>query len=128
MKKHFSRALALLLALVMVLSAMPVLSFATEEGEEAVAISGLPGDQAYGVLFNVDNYVMGADISGSAPAKTVEVTTDGKKIKSLPNGTAIIRFVQSGTDYVFQIGSKYLALNSDEELVLVDELGTDDYA
>ena len=128
MKKHFLRALALLLALVMVLSAMPVLSFATEEGEEAVAISGLPGDQAYGVLFNVDNYVMGADISGSAPAKTVEVTTDGKKIKSLPNGTAIIRFVQSGTDYVFQIGSKYLALNSDEELVLVDELGTDDYA
>ena len=128
MKKHFSRALALLLALVMVLSAMPVLSFATEEGEEAIAIDGLPGDQAYGVLFNADNYVMGADVGGSAPAKSVEVTTDGRKIKSLPNGTAIIRFVKSGSDYVFQIGSKYLALNDAEELVLVDELGTNGYA
>ncbi|MBO4419818.1 MAG: S-layer homology domain-containing protein, partial [Oscillospiraceae bacterium] len=129
MKKHCTRALALLLALVMVLSAMPALSFATEEGESATVIDGLPGDQVYGVLFNVDNYVMGADISGGgAPAKSIEVTTDGRTIKSLPNGTAVIKFVKSGDDYIFQAGSQYVALNDNEELVYVDEIGTNDYA
>ncbi len=128
MKKHCTRTLALLLALVMVFSTLPVFGFATEVGESAAAVEGLPADQSYGVLFNVDNYVMGADVSGSAPAKSVEVTTDGKSIKSLPDGTAIIKFVKSGEDYIFQIGSQYLALNDAEELVLVDELGDNDYA
>ena len=71
MKQHFSKALALLLALVMVLSVFPAVSFATEEGESATVFDGLPADGAYGVIFNADGYLMGADVSGGgAPAES----------------------------------------------------------
>ena len=128
MKKHFSRALALLLALVMVLSAMPVLSFATEEREQAHLINGLPGDQAYGVIYNMDGYVMGFDLAdGKAPAKSVTVSTDGKTINGLPNGTAVFKFIKADSDseYYLTLGGKYLTCKdldsqTKEKLVLTD--------
>ena len=129
MKQHFSKALALLLALVMVLSVFPAVSFATEEGESATVFDGLPADGAYGVIFNADGYLMGADVSGGgAPAKTAAASEDGASIPSLPNGTAVVKFIKSGSDYILQLGSKYLALNDSEELILADEIGTNDYA
>ena len=128
MKKHFTRALALLLALVMVLSVMPVLSFATEEGEEAVLIDGMPGDQTYGVIYNANSFVMGFDLEdGKAPAKPVTLSTDENKISSLPNGTAIIQFIKadSDADYYLTVGGKYLTCKdlddkNKEKLVLTD--------
>ena len=129
MKKHFSKALALLLALVMVLSVFPVLSFATEEGETATLINGLPEDGAYGVIYNADGYLVGADVNGgSAPAKTATVSSDGASIPSLPNGTAVVKFVKTGSDYILQLGGQYLALNDSEELILTDEIGENGYA
>ncbi len=111
MKQHYTRAIALLLSLVMVLSAMPVLSFATEEGEGAALINGLPGDQTYGVLFHIDGYVVGADITGSAPAKAVQTSADGSTITSLPNGAAIFKFVQnSDGTYYLMVGNRYMAI------------------
>ena len=99
MKKHFTRALALLLSLVMVLSTLPVLSFATEEGEEAILIDGMPGDQAYGVIYNASGFVMGFDLdNGKAAAKSVTLSTDESKISSLPSGTAVIRFIKARAD------------------------------
>ncbi len=132
MKKHFSRALALLLALVMVFSTMPVLSFATEEGEEATLIDGMPGDQAYGVIYNAEGFVMGFDLdNGKAAAKSVTLSTDASKISSLPNGTAIIRFIKAGSDadYYLTIGGKYLTCKdlddkNKEKLVLTDTVET----
>ena len=115
MKKHYTRAIALVLTLVMVLSMMPVLSFATEEGETATLINGLPSDQSYGVLYYVDGYVFGADVDGGAPAKAVQTSADKTTINSLPNGTAVFKFIKNddGT-YYLMLGSKYMAI------VLVD--------
>ena len=129
MKQHFKKALALLLVLVMVLSVFPVMSFATEEGESATLINGLPADGAYGVIYNADGYLMGADVSGGgASTKTITLSADGNSIPSLPNGAAVVKFIKSGSDYIMQVGSKYLALNDSEELILADEIGTNDYA
>ena len=128
MKKHFSRALALLLALVMVISVLPVMALAVDEGDTASFVNGLPQDGSYGVLFNVEGYVMGSDLAdGKAPAKAV--TADNSGIESLPNGTAIIRFIKTGSDYYMTIGGKYLTVKdldaaNKEKLVLTDSIET----
>ena len=89
MKKRFSKALALLLALVMVLSVLPVMALAeVAENSPATFISGLPEDGSYGVIYNADGYVMGFDLdNGKAPAKKVTLTPNQGGIASLPNGT-----------------------------------------
>ncbi len=126
MSKHKTRALALLLALVMVLSALPVTAVAVDEGSAASFVNGLPADGSYGVLYNAEGYVMGADIAdGKAPAKAATATTDGKKIQSLPNGTAIVRFIRTGSDYYMTVGGKYMTVkdldaDNKEKLVLTD--------
>lgn len=129
MKKHFMRTLAMLLALVMVLSAIPT-SFATEEGEKATLIEGLPADGTYGVILSCgEGYsaVMGYDIvDGNAPPIGVTQTTDGKGIEGLPEGTAIVHFKKnSDGTYYFMLGSKYLVLkdidsSNKEKLVISD--------
>ena len=129
MKQHFTKALALLLVLVMVLSVFPVLGFATEEGESATLISSLPADGAYGVIYNADGYVMCFDLdNGKAPAKAVTLSADGGTIQSLPNGTAIIKFIQTGSDYYLTLGGKYLTVKDvgdlKEQLVLTDGIET----
>ncbi len=131
MKKRFSRALAMLLAVVMLFSVMPVMAANNvEEGAAATFINGLPEDGTFGVIYNVDNYVFGADVAdGSAPAKTANASTDGKTIPNLPNGTAIFKFVKTGSDYYLTIGGKYLTVkdldeNNKEKLVLTDEIET----
>ena len=127
MKKHLSKALALFLALVMVLSVFPVLGFATEEGESADVVNGLPEDQSYGVLFNIDGYVVGADVSdGSAPAKAATLNASGDKINALPNGAAVFKFLKlSDSDYYLTLGGKYLTIKdlddqNMEQLILSD--------
>ena len=131
MKKRFSRALAMLLAVVMLFTVMPVMAANNvEEGAAATFINGLPEDGTFGVIYNVDNYVFGADVAdGSAPAKTANASTDGKTIPNLPNGTAIFKFIKTGSDYYLTIGGKYLTVkdldeNNKEKLVLTDEIET----
>ena len=130
MKQHFTKALALLLALVMILTVFPAVSFATEEGESATLMNGLPADQSYGVIYNADGYVMCFDLdNGKAPAKAVSLSTDGGMIESLPNGTAVIKFIQTGSDYYLTLGGKYLTVkdlsdSEKEKLVLTDEIET----
>ena len=130
MKKHFSRALALLLALVMVISVLPVMALAVDEGSSAGFMSGLPADGSSGVIYNADGYVMGFDLDkGKAPAKSVSLTADGSGIASLPNGTAVVKFVKTGDDYYFVIGGKYLTVkdlddSNKEKLVLTESVET----
>ncbi len=131
MKKRFSRALAMLLAVVMLFSVMPVMAENNvEEGTAATFVNGLPEDGTYGVIFNAEGYVMGADLAdGKAPAKTATASTDGKTIPNLPNGTAVIKFIKTGSDYYMTIGGKYLTVkdldeNNKEQLVLTDEIET----
>ena len=133
MKKHFSRALATLLVLAMVLSMLPVMAFAAsvEPGDGAAFMNGLPGDGKFGVIYSCgENYshVFGYDINdGNAPALAVELTNDGEAIQDLPAGTAIFKFVKlddNGTYYLI-LGSKYLVCkdidsNNKEKLVLCD--------
>ena len=126
MKKHFSKALALLLALAMLLSVFPVMSFAVEEGEQARFLNGLPADGSYGVIYNVDGYVLGADLdNGKAPAKKAELSPDQSGIKALPNGAAVLKFIKTGSVYYLTIGGKYLTVkdldeNTKEKLVLTE--------
>ena len=130
MQKHFSKALALFLALVMILSVFPVVGLAVEEGAQADFISGLPEDGSYGVIYNADGYVMGFDLdNGKAPAKKVSLNADQSGIASLPNGTAVVKFIKTGSDYYLTIGGKYLTVkdlsDSDKEkLVLTDSVET----
>ena len=130
MKKHFTRALALLLALVMVISVLPVMALAVEENTPASFISGLPADGSYGVIYNADGYVMGFDLdNGKAPAKQAALSADGSGIAALPNGTAVVKFVKTGDDYYFVIGGKYLTVkdldaSNKEKLVLTDAVET----
>lgn len=129
MRKHFKRTLAMLLALVMILSAIPA-SFATEKGETATLIEGLPADGTYGIILSCgEGYsaAMGYDVvDGNAPAIGVTQTTDGKGIEGLPEGTAIVHFKEnSDGTYYFMLGSKYLVLkdidsNNKEKLVISD--------
>ena len=130
MKKHLSRTLALLLAVVMILSVLPAAVFATDKGEGASLMNGLPADGSYGVIYCCgEGYsnVMGYDITGgNAAVCAVELTEDGEAIKSLPNGTAIIKFVKnSDGTYYFMLGSQYLVIkdldsNNKEKLALCD--------
>ena len=53
MRKTLTKALALLLALAMVLSVLPVISLAVEEGDAVTFISGLPADDSYEFLYMV---------------------------------------------------------------------------
>ena len=131
MKQHLTKILALALALVMVLSVFPAVSFATEEGEAATLISGLPADGSYGVIYYcgaTPGMVMGYDLnSGTAPAKTVQLSPDGSAIPSLPNGAAVFKFIKNADDtYYLMLGDKYLAikLNSQNtsEIVLQDSI------
>ena len=129
MKNHLSRSLALLLVLAMILTMLPIMALATEIGEGASFMDGLPADGSYGTIYSCGegySYVIGYDIGeGNAPALAVEKTEDGEAVKALPDGTMIIKFVQTGSDYYFQVGSKYLVLkdidsNNKEKLVLCD--------
>lgn len=130
MKKHFPKALALFLALVMTLSVFPVMSLAVEEGAQARFLNGLPADGSYGVIYNVDGYVMGADLdNGKAPAKRAELSPDQSGIKALPNGAAVLKFIKTGSDYYLTIGGKYLTVkdldaNNKEKLVLTEAVET----
>ena len=130
MKKHLSRAIALVLSLVMILTVLPAAVFATDKGEGASVMNGLPANGSYGVIYCCgDGYsnVMGYDITGgNAAVCGVELTEDGEAIKSLPNGTAIIKFVKNtdGT-YYFMLGSQYLVIkdldsNNKEKLAICD--------
>ena len=111
MKKHFSRALALFLALVMVFSVLPVMALAVDEGSPASFISGLPEDGSYGVIYNANNFVMGYDLdNGKAAAKAVTLNAEGSGIAALPNGTAIVKFIKTGSDYYMTVGGKYLTV------------------
>ena len=130
MKKHFPKALALFLALVMTLSVFPVMSLAVEEGAQARFLNGLPADGSYGVIYNVDGYVMGADLdNGKAPAKRAELSPDQSGIKALPNGAAVLKFIKTGSDYYLTIGGKYLTVkdldaDNKEKLVLTEAVET----
>lgn len=130
MKKHFSRSIAMFLVMVMLLTVLPATVFGTEKGEGAALINGMPTDGTYGVIYSCgEGYsnVMGYDITGgNAAACAVTLTADGEAIQSLPDGTAIIKFIKNtdGT-YYFMLGSKYLVLkdidtNNKEKLVLSD--------
>ena len=114
MKKHLTRALAALLALIMVLSVLPLTLFATEIGEGATIETGLPADGSYGTIYSCGegySHVIGYDIGeGNAPALAVEATEDGEAINELPEGTMVIKFVKTGDDYYFQVGTQYLVL------------------
>ncbi len=125
MKKP-SRVLALVLVFEMVMSLLSVMSFGTEEGEQARQIEGLPSDGSYGVVCycgETPAAVLGADISdGVAPVRTVRLSPDGKTIAFLPAGAAVFRFIKNedGT-YYLKLGSAYLAIrcvNSRSEIVL----------
>ena len=128
MKKHLSRAIALLLAVVMILTVLPAAVFATEKGEGASVMNGLPADGSYGVIYCCgDGYsnVMSYDITGgNAGVNAVELTEDGEAIKSLPGGTGIIHFIKnSDGTYYFMLGPDYLVLkdldsNNKEKLAL----------
>ena len=129
MKKHFSRSLAALLVLAMILTMLPIMAFATEVGEGASFVNGLPADGSYGTIYSCGegySHVIGYDLGeGNAPAFAVDKTEDGEAVKSLPDGTMIIKFVKTGDDYYFQVGNKYLVLkdldsNNKEKLVLSD--------
>ena len=88
--KKPSRVLALVLVFEMVMSLLSVMSFGTEEGEQARQIEGLPSDGSYGVVCycgETPAAVLGADISdGAAPVRTVRLSPDGKTIAFLPAG------------------------------------------
>ena len=129
MKKHLTRAFAALLVLAMVLTMLPAMAFATEPGEGASFFNGLPTDGSYGTIYSCGegySYVIGYDIGeGNAPALAVEKTEDGEAIKALPDGAMVIKFVQTGDDWYFQVGNKYLVLkdidaSNKEKLVLSD--------
>ena len=93
MRKHFPRALALLLTLAMLLSLLPVSVFAANvsPGDGAAFFEGMPGDGSYGVIYSCgEGYscVMGYDITnGDAAVLPVELTGDKLAIQSLPEGT-----------------------------------------
>ncbi len=127
MRKHFSRALAALLVLAMVLTMLPATALAVESGDSATFINGLPADGSYGVLYNIDGYVMGFDLAdGKAPAKAA--TADNSGIKSLPDGTAVVKFIKTGSDYFLTLGGKYLTVkdigSAKEQMVLTDQVET----
>ena len=135
MKKHYPRILALLLAFVMVFSLLPVTALAAsvDAGSEAAFFSGLPGDSKYGVIYSCGegySHVFGYDINdGNAPSLEVALTSDGKAIAELPNGTAVFKFVKlddNGT-YYLTAGGKYLVIkdidaNNKEKLVFTDSV------
>lgn len=124
MKKRFTRTLAMLLVLVMVFSVLPLSVFAAdvEEGSAATLITTAPADGSYGVIFNPGTdgktgYVMGFDISdGNCASKHVSLSSDGKRIENLPDGTAIVKFIKnSDGTYYFTLGGKYLAIQDTSE-------------
>ena len=133
MKKHFSRAMALLLAIVMVFSLLPVsaLAASVDAGTGAPFFDGLPANGKYGVIYSCGegySYVFGYDIAeGNAPALAVNLTNDGEAIQSLPDGTAIFKFVKldDNGNYYLTLGGKYLVCKDidsshKEKLVLSD--------
>ncbi|MBQ1677949.1 MAG: 5'-nucleotidase C-terminal domain-containing protein, partial [Oscillospiraceae bacterium] len=130
MKQHFSKALALFLAVVMVISVLPVMAFAVDPGTPAPFLSALPEDGSYGVIYNADGYVMGFDLeNGRAPAKQVSLSADGGSISDLPNGAAVFKFIKTGSDYYMTLGGKYLTVKdldaqNTEKLVLTDGVET----
>ena len=134
MKRHLSRAVALLLTLAMVLTLLPVTAWATEVGEGATILTALPAEDFYGVIYACGegaSHVMGYDITnGNAASLEVELNTEGTAIQNLPDGTAIIKFIKNtdGT-YYFLLGSKYLVIkdldsSNKEKLVLCDTAET----
>lgn len=127
MKKPYARTVALL-GMVILLSVFPVLSTAVAPGDPAISMEGLPGDQAYGVIYYVERSVLGFDLyNGAAPEIPVNASSDGKRINNLPDGTMIFKFVQAdaASDYYLTVGGKYLSCraaagNQAEQLVLTD--------
>ena len=130
MTKRVSRVISAILVLAMILTMLPAAAMATNEGESAKFLTGMPADGSYGVIYSCGegySHVMGYDIvGGDAASKAVELSEDGKSIRSLPDGTAIIKFIQN-TDgsYYFMFGNKYLVLKdvdaqNKEKLVLSD--------
>ena len=118
MKKHFSRAMAMLLAIVMVFSLLPVAALAADvrPNDGAAFFNGMPGDGTYGVIYSCGegySHVMGYDINaGDAASKAVTLTDDKEAINQLPDGTAIFKFVKlddKGT-YYLTLGGCYAAL------------------
>ncbi len=133
MKKHFTRTLAMLLVLAMVLSVFPTFALAAdvEVDGSATLLTAAPADGTYGVIFNPGTdgktgYVLGYDITGGNSASmAVSLTSDGKAIDKLPDGTAIVRFIKnSDGTYYFTLGGKYLAIQDTsegkEKMVLID--------
>jgi hypothetical protein len=106
------------------------MSLAVEEGASASFISGLPEDGSYGDIYNANNFVMGYDLdNGKAAAKAVTLNADGSGITALPNGTAVVKFIKTGSDYYMTVGGKYLTVkdldaNTKEQLVLTDAVET----
>ena len=131
MKKHFSKALALLLALVMVLSMLPTMSIAAEKPDGEGFLDRMPEDDSYGVIYACGRgyeAVLSQNLLSDefATAAVAEPAADGVGLKQLPEEAVVFRFLKTGLSdgsYYLMVQGKYLAMqDKDGSLTLVDSI------